>query len=159
MSERVKRHDEQTAPCIFCGYSGEGYFQRGTHDESCPWRNIGGFIERRRAFPLVIENLATQLAAEREKVRERDERIAESKVAEHIETLQAVIREFSDRAESAERDLADAEEAIRLASEQIDVSPTFEDERVSYVEVQMDRGFRAEWLSLPAVRRALGRDK
>jgi len=71
-----------------------------------------------------------------------------------VETLPELFR----RAEAAERKLAEAEEVIRLANEQVDVKPTFEDERVSYVEVQMDRGFRAEWLALPAVRRALGKE-
>ena len=32
--------------CVFCGYSGEGYWQAGTHDEKCPWFGIGGADER-----------------------------------------------------------------------------------------------------------------
>lgn len=34
------------APCMFCGYKGEGYWQRGTHDERCPWRYVGGEFDR-----------------------------------------------------------------------------------------------------------------
>ena len=35
------------APCVFCGYNGEGYWQRGTHETFCPWRDVGGEGERR----------------------------------------------------------------------------------------------------------------
>lgn len=36
------------APCVFCGYRGAGYWQRGTHPESCPWHLSDGGIEARR---------------------------------------------------------------------------------------------------------------
>ena len=36
------------APCVFCGYSGAGYYQRGTHAETCPWWHVGG-LEPRKA--------------------------------------------------------------------------------------------------------------
>ena len=34
------------APCLWCGYNGEGYYQAGTHSQSCPWHTIGGCDER-----------------------------------------------------------------------------------------------------------------
>lgn len=34
------------APCIDCGYNGPGYWQAGTHAETCRWRNVGGEAER-----------------------------------------------------------------------------------------------------------------
>jgi len=34
------------APCLWCGYNGEGYYQAGTHGKSCPWNTIGGCDER-----------------------------------------------------------------------------------------------------------------
>ena len=34
------------APCLWCGYNGEGYYQAGTHGQSCPWNTIGGCDER-----------------------------------------------------------------------------------------------------------------
>ena len=51
------------APCIFCGYSGQGYWQSGTHNENCRWRNIGGFKERRAALTSVaLKNAAPQVS-------------------------------------------------------------------------------------------------
>jgi len=35
------------APCKFCGYNGEGYWQKGTHNKDCPFRNIGGIEDRK----------------------------------------------------------------------------------------------------------------
>lgn len=58
------------APCLFCGYSNELYFQKGTHGQDCPWRNIGGEAERVVALPTVIGALA---AALREARMERDD--------------------------------------------------------------------------------------
>lgn len=34
------------APCLWCGYNGEGYYQAGTHSQSCPWHTIGGCDDR-----------------------------------------------------------------------------------------------------------------
>lgn len=34
------------APCLWCGYSGRGYYQAGTHDKSCIWHTVGGRNER-----------------------------------------------------------------------------------------------------------------
>jgi len=30
------------APCVWCGYSGENYWQAGTHEKVCPVYSIGG---------------------------------------------------------------------------------------------------------------------
>lgn len=38
------------SPCIFCGYKGSGYYQLETHKGNCPWRKIGGKIEREEFF-------------------------------------------------------------------------------------------------------------
>ena len=37
------------SPCIFCGYNGNGYYQKYTHPPGCPWRYVGG-EERRSAL-------------------------------------------------------------------------------------------------------------
>lgn len=37
------------APCAFCGYNGDGYWQRETHTRECPWYYVGGRDERARA--------------------------------------------------------------------------------------------------------------
>lgn len=34
--------DVLAAPCRWCGYNGEGYWQVGTHAITCPWRQVGG---------------------------------------------------------------------------------------------------------------------
>ncbi len=34
------------APCLWCGYNGEGYWQPTTHDLACPWHNVGGRFDR-----------------------------------------------------------------------------------------------------------------
>ena len=39
-------YDLLKAPCIFCGYDGENYYQNGTHAIACPWYDIGGGKER-----------------------------------------------------------------------------------------------------------------
>lgn len=38
------------APCLWCGYSGIGYWQAGTHAKGCPWHQLGGHAERRFAL-------------------------------------------------------------------------------------------------------------
>ena len=37
----AKRLAEQ-APCAFCGYNGEGFYQVRTHGKNCPWYALGG---------------------------------------------------------------------------------------------------------------------
>lgn len=34
------------APCVFCGYNGERYYQRGSHSPDCPWHDVGGLRDR-----------------------------------------------------------------------------------------------------------------
>jgi hypothetical protein len=46
--------DVLQAPCVFCGYKGDGYWQAGTHDLSCPWRGIGGEQARLDAYGRVV---------------------------------------------------------------------------------------------------------
>lgn len=46
----VTREVHGSHGCIFCGYNGEGYWQRGTHDARCPWVNVGGEEDRAREF-------------------------------------------------------------------------------------------------------------
>ena len=43
-------HELLDAPCIFCGYNGQGYYQAHTHDQNCPFYEIGGADERKHAF-------------------------------------------------------------------------------------------------------------
>jgi hypothetical protein len=38
------------APCVFCGYNGQGYWQSGTHAAECPWARVGGEVERIAIF-------------------------------------------------------------------------------------------------------------
>lgn len=34
------------APCMWCAYNGQKYWQKGTHDKECPWHDIGSFEDR-----------------------------------------------------------------------------------------------------------------
>ena len=47
------------APCVFCDYNGQGYWQAGTHARECPWFSLGGESDRhanlRGAIRLAIE--------------------------------------------------------------------------------------------------------
>jgi len=49
------------APCIFCGYSGPEYYQRGSHAEDCPWHSIGGGYERVAAISDVARGMFVEL--------------------------------------------------------------------------------------------------
>jgi len=53
----VSMHNLLNAPCLFCGYSGAGYYQAGTHTNDCPWHNVGGDSERYGKLPGVITAL------------------------------------------------------------------------------------------------------
>lgn len=46
MSDESKLNDLLSAPCGCCGYNGPGYWQAGTHKESCPFFTIGGETDR-----------------------------------------------------------------------------------------------------------------
>ena len=35
-----------SAPCLWCGYNGAGYYQPGTHAARCRWRSVGGLAGR-----------------------------------------------------------------------------------------------------------------
>lgn len=37
---------ENMAPCQYCGYNGEGYYQAKTHEPYCRWYTVGGQLER-----------------------------------------------------------------------------------------------------------------
>ena len=37
---------ELEAPCRWCGYNSEDYWQSGTHSDDCPWHRIGGSDKR-----------------------------------------------------------------------------------------------------------------
>jgi hypothetical protein len=39
-----------SAPCLWCGYNGSGYWQEGSHDQACPWHKIGGVGEREQVL-------------------------------------------------------------------------------------------------------------
>lgn len=43
---RTAANEVLRAPCVWCGYSGEGYYQPGTHKPSCPWHCVGGLADR-----------------------------------------------------------------------------------------------------------------
>jgi hypothetical protein len=45
------------APCVFCGYSGAGYWQKFTHARYCPWYEIGGMAERRYYMRTITSRL------------------------------------------------------------------------------------------------------
>ena len=47
-------NDILDAPCVFCGYNGRGYWQKGTHNKHCPWCELGGGAERAKALRGVI---------------------------------------------------------------------------------------------------------
>jgi hypothetical protein len=54
----MKLSDLLGAPCIFCGYKGNLYYQKGTHRLDCPWIEIGGLDERLERLPSLIKMLA-----------------------------------------------------------------------------------------------------
>jgi len=52
-------NDLLSAPCMCCGYNGQGYWQRGTHKEDCPFNTIGGEADR-KYFVLNVAGKAIQ---------------------------------------------------------------------------------------------------
>jgi len=38
--------DFLSSPCKFCGYNGDGYWQKGTHGKECLFYKIGGADKR-----------------------------------------------------------------------------------------------------------------
>lgn len=58
------------APCVFCKYDGEGYWQAGTHQCGCPVGGIAGRGSRVLAIRFILHRLAarvTELEAENAK--------------------------------------------------------------------------------------------
>jgi hypothetical protein len=53
--------DPLSAPCIWCGYNGENYWQLGAHPNSCPWSDVGGEQTRRALLPAKISSLRAEL--------------------------------------------------------------------------------------------------
>ena len=54
-----------SSPCTFCGYNGEGYWQKGTHSKECLFYNIGGADKRAaliEGLDLLIETRETSKA-------------------------------------------------------------------------------------------------
>lgn len=43
--------------CVFCGYSGSGYYQEHTHKKDCPWFYVGGAEERAKQLPVILREL------------------------------------------------------------------------------------------------------
>jgi hypothetical protein len=43
--------------CVFCGYSGSGYYQEHTHEKDCPWYYVGGLEERENQLPVILREL------------------------------------------------------------------------------------------------------
>lgn len=58
------------APCIFCGWGGQGYWQRGTHSTVCPWHTVAGEETRRLLLRDVIAKVAKAALAPRPEERE-----------------------------------------------------------------------------------------
>lgn len=54
--------DLLSAPCLFCGYNGAGYWQAGMHAEECPWHVIAGSYERAYCFRDEVVGIWDQLA-------------------------------------------------------------------------------------------------
>jgi chromosome segregation ATPase len=77
--------DLLNAPCLCCGYNGQGYWQPKTHSEKCPWYEIGGMSEREEALSQIIPNLLgheqsaqiQSLKAELEEARSKEDQTAE----------------------------------------------------------------------------------
>lgn len=47
------------APCFFCRYNGPNFFQKGTHEEFCPWHHIGSLSDRLDALPKILQAMRT----------------------------------------------------------------------------------------------------
>lgn len=58
------------APCIFCGYDGQGYWQAGTHASNCPWANIGSSCFRENKLRKFIQAELARLRGENENLRD-----------------------------------------------------------------------------------------
>ena len=45
------------APCTFCQYDVERYWQEGTHPKSCPWHTVNGLDTRKKMLPVLFREL------------------------------------------------------------------------------------------------------
>lgn len=45
------------APCMFCDYKGQGYWQLQTHKKNCPFYNTAGEFQRMIEFPIIIKKI------------------------------------------------------------------------------------------------------
>jgi len=43
------------APCVFCGYNGANYYQRGSHKKACPFHDVGGETARARHLTKMVD--------------------------------------------------------------------------------------------------------
>lgn len=48
------------APCVFCGYIGDKYWQPLSHAKDCPWYTVGGEQERQNRVRLIVQRLAAK---------------------------------------------------------------------------------------------------
>lgn len=69
-------HETQlAAPCRWCGYNGENYWQAGTHAKTCPWLLVGGEAARKALLaaspPAADTGLREELGKLCDKWRER----------------------------------------------------------------------------------------
>ncbi len=62
------------APCIFCGYKGDLYYQKGSHNLGCPWIEIGGLDKRLERLPSIMKHLASNYNASKYNRGKRKER-------------------------------------------------------------------------------------
>jgi len=49
--------DLLTGPCKFCGYNGPGYYQKYTHDRSCPWFRIGSYNDQEAHLTKILPTI------------------------------------------------------------------------------------------------------
>jgi len=133
-----------------------------------------GLLRREVRELSAAKSLNARIAADAIANREHDEKRHRIEMENERNRFVAHLSEVDTRAEQAERErdafqealLAalrerdEAEEAIRFAAEEFGGAATeFSDERCSYEAVQITRGSREEFLGMPAVRRALGREE
>ena len=65
------------APCVFCGYNGAGYWQRGTHDPRCPVHDIGGQFERRGVVGLSLRDAVYRIEKMKDRIKQLEREVAE----------------------------------------------------------------------------------
>jgi hypothetical protein len=61
------------SPCVFCGYCAAGFYQPNTHKPNCPWRSVGGLVEREESVRTAIR----RLIVERDRLRAALEKVEE----------------------------------------------------------------------------------